>query len=76
VHVSHACHTLSHASHSFQILAVTEDDKYEKLKKELCAKVGAQYVVLPKTLSYNKTSTTEILQQIKAPHKAPLRVRE
>lgn len=31
------------------ILAVTEDDLYGPIKKELCSRVGAQYVVLPKT---------------------------
>lgn len=31
------------------ILAVTEDDLYSDIKKELCARVGANYVVLPKT---------------------------
>lgn len=31
------------------ILAVTEDDKYAELKRDLCAQVGARYVVLPKT---------------------------
>ena len=31
------------------ILAVTEDDQYGELKRELCARVGAAYTVLPKT---------------------------
>lgn len=31
------------------ILAVTEDDCYGDLKRELCARIGARYVVLPKT---------------------------
>jgi len=57
-----------------QILAVTEDDKYENEKKELCAQVGAEYVVLPKTLNYEKISTTEIINYIKAPQELPLRV--
>lgn len=57
-----------------QILAVTEDDKYEKEKRELCAQVGAEYVVLPKTLNYEKISTTEIISYIKAPQELPLRV--
>jgi cytidyltransferase-like protein len=56
------------------ILAVTEDDKYSELKKELCNQVGAKYVVLPKTLEYTKISTTEILNNIKAPKEVPLRV--
>ena len=31
------------------VLAVTEDDLYSGIKKELCSRVGASYVVLPKT---------------------------
>jgi len=56
------------------ILAVTEDDRYESEKRALCAEIGAEYVVLPKDLDYDKTSTTEILNQIKAPSVLPLRV--
>jgi cytidyltransferase-like protein len=56
------------------ILAVTEDDKFEKEKIELCAEIGAEYIVLPKTLNYEKVSTTEIINYIKAPHELPLRV--
>lgn len=56
------------------ILAVTEDDRYEFEKRALCAEIGAEYVVLPKDLDYDKTSTTEILNQIKAPSVLPLRV--
>ncbi len=37
-----------------QILAATEDDKFEEMKKELCAKVDAEYVGLPKNLSYQQ----------------------
>lgn len=55
-------------------LVVTEDDKYGPQKRELCDKVGAQYVILPKTLDYQKISTTEILQYIKAPAEINLRV--
>lgn len=58
-----------------QILAVTEDDKYAPLKRALCAEVGAQYVVLPKTPpEFPPISTTEIVRYIRAPHEAPLRV--
>jgi len=58
-----------------QILAVTEDDKYSPLKKALCAEVGAQYVVLPKTPpQFAPISTSEIVRWIKAPQEAPLRV--
>ena len=57
------------------ILAVTEDDKYGPLKRELCAQVGAQYVVLPKTPpQFSPVSTTQIVKFIRAPEEAPLRV--
>lgn len=56
------------------ILAVTEDDRYEKQKSALCQEVGAQYVVLPKTLNFEKISTTEIINYIKAPNEIALRV--
>jgi cytidyltransferase-like protein len=56
------------------ILAVTEDDRYEKKKRELCRKTGTKYVSLPKTLSFEKISTTEIVNYIKAPSEVPLRV--
>jgi hypothetical protein len=36
--------------------------------------VGAQYVVLPKDLDYQPTSTTQILANIRAPSCCPLRV--
>ncbi len=58
-----------------QILAVTEDDKYAALKRALCAEVGAEYVVLPKTPpEFKPISTTEIVRYIRAPQEAPLRV--
>ncbi len=56
------------------MLVVTEDDNYGKVKKELCQQVGAEYVVLPKTLNFEKISTTEIINYIKAPTEIPLRV--
>jgi cytidyltransferase-like protein len=57
------------------ILAVTEDDKYAALKRELCAQVGAEYVVLPKTPPRcEPVSTTGIVRFIRAPDEAPLRV--
>ncbi len=46
------------------ILAVTEDDKFEKEKRELCAQIGAKYVKLPKTLGFEKISTTEMRKRI------------
>jgi cytidyltransferase-like protein len=57
------------------ILAVTEDDQYEDLKKELCKEVGAAYVKLPKTPPlFQPVSTSGIVKWIKAPDRAPLRV--
>jgi len=55
-------------------LVVTEDDKYEEQKRALCKKVGTEYIILPKTLHYEKISTTEIVNWIKAPKEVPLRV--
>ncbi|MBN2302279.1 MAG: adenylyltransferase/cytidyltransferase family protein [Lentisphaerae bacterium] len=57
-----------------QILAVTEDDKFAQAKKKLCAEVGAEYVRLPKNLSYQQISTTEIFQRLHAPPEAPVRI--
>jgi len=57
------------------ILAVTEDDEYGPLKRELCAQAGARYVVLPKTPpQFAPISTSEIVRWIRAPQEAPLRV--
>ncbi|MDB6095354.1 MAG: cytidyltransferase-related domain protein [Verrucomicrobia bacterium] len=57
------------------ILAVTDDDKYSQLKRDLCAQVGARYVVLPKTPpQFSPVSTTQIVRLIRAPEEAPLRV--
>jgi cytidyltransferase-like protein len=56
------------------ILAVTEDDKYTQEKTALCQEVGAKYIVLPKTLNFEKISTTEIINYIKAPTEIALRV--
>jgi len=56
------------------ILVVTEDDKYEKEKRELCQKIKAKYIKLPKTLNFEKISTTEIINYIKAPKEVPLRI--
>lgn len=47
------------------ILAVTEDDKFGEQKIKLCESIGAKYIVLPKTLNFEKTSTTEIINKIK-----------
>ncbi|MGB0409614.1 MAG: adenylyltransferase/cytidyltransferase family protein, partial [Opitutales bacterium] len=57
------------------ILAVTEDDQYEDLKRQLCAEVGAQYVQLPKTPpQFTPVSTSSIVRNIRTPAYAPLRV--
>lgn len=56
------------------ILAVTEDDKYAKEKTALCKQFNAEYLVLPKTLNFEKISTTEIINYIKAPSEIALRV--
>jgi len=56
-------------------LIVTEDDKYSALKRELCARVGAQYTVLPKTPpQFEPVSTSSIVRWVQAPTEAPLRV--
>lgn len=57
------------------VLAVTEDDLYSGIKKELCSRVGASYVVLPKTPpKFAPVSTTMLVNRIKAPSTVPLRV--
>jgi len=57
------------------ILAVTEDDKYGDLKRALCAEVGAEYVILPKTPPrFEPVSTSSIVKFVQAPTEAPLRV--
>lgn len=57
------------------ILAVTDDDQYESIKRELCASVGAQYVRLPKTPPrFAPISTSQVVRWIRAPSIAPLRV--
>jgi len=48
------------------VLAVTEDDKYGEQKTALCNEIGAQYVVLPKNLNFEKISTTEIIKNIRS----------
>lgn len=57
------------------LLVVTEDDKYGTLKRSLCSRVGARYVVLPKTPPpFTPVSTTALLGGIRAPQWTPLRV--
>jgi len=47
------------------ILAVTEDDKYGEQKIALCNQINAQYIILPKTLDFDKISTSEIIKHIR-----------
>ena len=57
------------------VLAVTEDDKYNKIKRELCAEIGSEYIVLPKTPpNTNQINTSKIISSIQAPQEVPLRV--
>jgi len=57
------------------VLAVTEDDKYGPMKRELCRQVGAEYVILPKTPPrFEPVSTSSIVRWVQAPTEAPLRV--
>jgi cytidyltransferase-like protein len=57
------------------ILAVTSDDQYGELKRELCARVGAQYHVLEKQPpNFTPVSTSQLVGSIRAPTQAPLRV--
>lgn len=54
------------------ILAVTEDDQYAEIKQNLCAQIGAQYVVLPKTPpQFTPVSTSSIVRSIRTPTFAP-----
>ena len=56
------------------VLAVTEDDRFEAVKRQLCEEVDAVYVSLPKNLDYKPISTTEIRRRITALVEAPVRV--
>ncbi len=56
-------------------LIVTEDDRYGDLKRELCARVGANYTLLAKTPPrFEPVSTSSIVRWVQAPTEAPLRV--
>lgn len=46
------------------VLVSTEDDKNAELKKQFCKEHNAEYIQLPKTLSFEKISTTEIREKI------------
>lgn len=57
------------------ILAVTTDDLYKEEKAALCREIGASFVVLEKTPpSTRQTSSTGLVERIKAPLHVPLRV--
>ncbi len=51
------CYDIVHGGH-------VEFFKQAEKKKALCALVGAKYVVLPKSLSFEKISTTELRKRI------------
>lgn len=56
------------------ILAVTEDEKHIREKKDFCDEHGIKLVVLPKRNNLTKISTTQILQKISNKSEVPLRV--
>lgn len=57
------------------ILAVTTDDQYMDAKRRLCEAEGAQFVVLGKNPPKGRaTTSTEVVDRIKAPNHVPLRV--
>lgn len=57
------------------ILAVTEDDRFKDAKSAFCEEQGAEFVILPKTApAENPTSSRAVLDRMKAPTHAPLRV--
>lgn len=57
------------------ILAVTTDDRYKEAKRRFCMEHGVEFVVLEKAAPEGKTaSSVDMLNRIKAPTHAPLRV--
>lgn len=58
------------------ILAVTEDDRFKDAKRAFCAKMGAEFVVLPKTAPAEDrvSNSRDVLDRMKAPTHVPLRV--
>ena len=57
------------------LLVVTTDDLYLDAKRRLCEETGAQLVVLEKTQPEGRTtSSTSVVDRIKAPLHVPLRV--
>jgi len=55
------------------VLAVTDDDRHIESKQKLCAEVGCQLVVLPKS-HHDGTSSSSIARAAKGKSKVPLRV--
>ncbi len=57
------------------ILAVTTDDRFKEAKEHFCRELGVEFVVLEKTLpEAMRTTSTQVLERIKAPNHVPLRV--
>ncbi len=57
------------------VLAVTTDDQYKTPKKQFCDEMGAEFAVLEKKLPKGRaTTSTEVVDRIKAPTHVPLRV--
>ena len=57
------------------VLAVTTDDLYLNAKRSLCDECGVELVVLPKTApGGGSTTSTSVVDRIKAPVHVPLRV--
>ena len=57
------------------VLAVTTDDLYLNAKRSLCDECGVELVVLPKTAPCGRSTTsTSVVDRIKAPVHVPLRV--
>lgn len=57
------------------VLAVTTDDRYKEEKRRFCTEHGVEFVVLEKAAPEGKTaSSVDMLNRIKAPTHAPLRV--
>lgn len=57
------------------ILAVTTDDQYMDAKRKFCEENGAEFVVMEKNAPEGKqTSSSEVVDRIKAPTHVPLRV--
>ncbi len=57
------------------VLAITTDDLYTDAKRALCEQYGAQLVIMDKRPPEGRaTSSTEVVDRIKAPAHVPLRV--